>query len=541
MKTTKSNRHFKLFIVENDLMQKLNADTLKFYLDIKKDGYYKDFEEHRRGTLNTTHRQLAKKYLYSVSKVQDMLHTLESLGLIELTPIFYRKKNNIKNLTNCKKDIYKEERPLVVHSTTSNTTSGRSKITGTTITFCFYDNCKNEQSNEQLNKNIPRIAQKTIKKRDRKNVTNCKKDIYKNEQRVTEVQKREVEVSPYIYINKDIDRKDIIKEREIFSNENILSKEINFEGMEPTNENFEISQDFKKFKNEVLEILENLKNENFELKKEISILKNKIFESQAKNEIESSLNTEKNEKERKSCGKKKNTAVLSHENLKEDKLHQTGGENATGGLKMANTGISQKFVPPTLQEVEEYCKERRNGVDAEMFVDFYASKGWLVGKTKMKDWKACIRTWERSRNYSKDRASVKNRDDWNGNNELRFKENLKLVTNSKQWRDYSNQTYVDFNRDDKIAYYNEFIIKFANNTKYSEIFYDDELQTKLKEHFLNFLNVKLAKKQEFKERQKSYLNKPQEKTFMQRTAERMEQAGMFRIFDEIEEESKRLC
>ena len=52
------------------------------------------------------------------------------------------------------------------------------------------------------------------------------------------------------------------------------------------------------------------------------------------------------------------------------------------------------FVPPTLQEVSGYCQERGNGVDPSRFLDFYSSKGWMVGKNKMKDWKAAVRTWE---------------------------------------------------------------------------------------------------------------------------------------------------
>ena len=50
---------------------------------------------------------------------------------------------------------------------------------------------------------------------------------------------------------------------------------------------------------------------------------------------------------------------------------------------------------PTVEEVAAYCRERGNSVDAERFVDFYASKGWKVGNQPMKDWKACVRTWER--------------------------------------------------------------------------------------------------------------------------------------------------
>ena len=57
---------------------------------------------------------------------------------------------------------------------------------------------------------------------------------------------------------------------------------------------------------------------------------------------------------------------------------------------------ARRFVPPTPDEVAEYCTSRNNGVDAQRFVDFYAAKGWMVGKNKMRDWKAAVRTWERS-------------------------------------------------------------------------------------------------------------------------------------------------
>lgn len=56
---------------------------------------------------------------------------------------------------------------------------------------------------------------------------------------------------------------------------------------------------------------------------------------------------------------------------------------------------SRTFRPPSVDEVRAYCLERGNSVDAEQFVDFYTSKGWKVGKDKMKDWKACVRTWEK--------------------------------------------------------------------------------------------------------------------------------------------------
>lgn len=62
------------------------------------------------------------------------------------------------------------------------------------------------------------------------------------------------------------------------------------------------------------------------------------------------------------------------------------------------TPKSSRFIPPTVEEVKAYCKERRNRVDAERFVNFYSAKGWMVGKNKMKDWRAAVRTWEKNQN-----------------------------------------------------------------------------------------------------------------------------------------------
>jgi hypothetical protein len=56
---------------------------------------------------------------------------------------------------------------------------------------------------------------------------------------------------------------------------------------------------------------------------------------------------------------------------------------------------SRRFIAPTVEEVSAYCRERKNRVDPERFVNFYTSKGWVVGKTPMKDWKAAVRNWER--------------------------------------------------------------------------------------------------------------------------------------------------
>ena len=53
-----------------------------------------------------------------------------------------------------------------------------------------------------------------------------------------------------------------------------------------------------------------------------------------------------------------------------------------------------RFTPPTLQEVEQYCLERKNGINAQTFIDFYKTNGWMQSNKPVKDWQACVRTWE---------------------------------------------------------------------------------------------------------------------------------------------------
>tara|TARA_Y100000401_G_scaffold106776_1_gene100555 strand:+ start:19 stop:621 length:603 start_codon:yes stop_codon:yes gene_type:complete len=68
-------------------------------------------------------------------------------------------------------------------------------------------------------------------------------------------------------------------------------------------------------------------------------------------------------------------------------------------ININNTNITYsnngRFKKPTLIEIDLYCADRKNNVDHIAFYDFYESKNWMVGKNKMKDWKAAIRTWER--------------------------------------------------------------------------------------------------------------------------------------------------
>lgn len=77
---------------------------------------------------------------------------------------------------------------------------------------------------------------------------------------------------------------------------------------------------------------------------------------------------------------------------------------------------SSRFKAPTVDEIKSYCSERKNDVDAQRFFDYYESNGWHVGKNKMKDWKAAVRTWERSNNRasrSDSSSTAKSTKQWN--------------------------------------------------------------------------------------------------------------------------------
>ena len=70
-------------------------------------------------------------------------------------------------------------------------------------------------------------------------------------------------------------------------------------------------------------------------------------------------------------------------------------ENAKDNNTIVNNNTTYSNKKPTVEEIKQYCLQRNNGIDAEQFYDFYESKNWYVGKNKMKNWKAAIRTWEK--------------------------------------------------------------------------------------------------------------------------------------------------
>lgn len=69
-------------------------------------------------------------------------------------------------------------------------------------------------------------------------------------------------------------------------------------------------------------------------------------------------------------------------------------EESIGESEAATPQRAKRFTPPSLEDVQQYVKERGSRVDPQGFIDFYAAKGWKIGKTPMKDWKAACRNAE---------------------------------------------------------------------------------------------------------------------------------------------------
>ena len=78
-------------------------------------------------------------------------------------------------------------------------------------------------------------------------------------------------------------------------------------------------------------------------------------------------------------------------------VNDNGNENVNVNVsdKQDKPARPRTFNPPSLEEVQEYCKSRQSSVNAERFMDYYTANGWKVGKNSMKDWKAAVRNWER--------------------------------------------------------------------------------------------------------------------------------------------------
>ena len=95
-----------------------------------------------------------------------------------------------------------------------------------------------------------------------------------------------------------------------------------------------------------------------------------------------------------------------NEKDKEKENEEAETEQKQAQKAPAHTHPALKFKKPTVQEVQEYCTERQNGINAQHFVDYYEAKGWRIGSATMKDWKAAVRTWE---NRTTSQSNTQNR------------------------------------------------------------------------------------------------------------------------------------
>ena len=101
---------------------------------------------------------------------------------------------------------------------------------------------------------------------------------------------------------------------------------------------------------------------------------------------------------------KKSTPEIEIELEKEIKIEKEIDSSASTTTKR------KRFEKPSISDIKQYCMERNNNVNAEHFFDYYESNGWKVGKNSMKDWKAAVRTWERSE-YRKPNSKKNSKED----------------------------------------------------------------------------------------------------------------------------------
>lgn len=142
------------------------------------------------------------------------------------------------------------------------------------------------------------------------------------------------------------------------------------------------------------------------------------------------LEVEQNKRKKYSESRRNNVlGINQHTKKSVDKPTKVGGhmtthmighmedENENRNIDIDNTLKNKKrgktFVKPNISEIEAYCKERGNNVDAVRFFDSYESKGWIIGKTPMKDWKAAVRTWEKN-NINNGNTGFKNKNNSGG-------------------------------------------------------------------------------------------------------------------------------
>lgn len=114
------------------------------------------------------------------------------------------------------------------------------------------------------------------------------------------------------------------------------------------------------------------------------------------------------QEELRQLGIKENGSYTMVGNQVATKRQPSGNQTATQ-VKLSKVNLSKdnnvvdttphtnRFVKPTLEELQQYCDEKHCAIDIERFYNYYESNGWKVGKNAMKDWKATVRNWAKDR------------------------------------------------------------------------------------------------------------------------------------------------
>lgn len=137
--------------------------------------------------------------------------------------------------------------------------------------------------------------------------------------------------------------------------------------------------------------LKEIRSEMIKFKINTQLEKSGIFTKEGENDKVSEENdkAENAEISAKTANKENNSEQM------ETIGNNQGGEGEGEKKKEKEKRSKRVFTPPTLEEVQAYCRERGNRIDPQYFLDYYTSTGWMRGKVKLKDWKAAVRTWER--------------------------------------------------------------------------------------------------------------------------------------------------
>ncbi len=139
-----------------------------------------------------------------------------------------------------------------------------------------------------------------------------------------------------------------------------------------------------------------IKNENSFSQKRID-LEIKKYKSNAKNKSKAGKASAK-ARQAKACSKVTGVEQVLNTNPTGEQLNINHKPLTNNQEPLTNKVIKKtsRFTPPNLEQVSQYCSERLNNVDPQNFIDHYESNGWMRGKAKIKDWKACVRTWEKN-------------------------------------------------------------------------------------------------------------------------------------------------